>query len=110
MARFTRDEKRTFPFTWLAIGGLFAAVSAWAVYAELVTRVPWQKHQEAFFDLELELAREGLEQAKAEWERKSAEEPLKAQLARRAELENEKTSGAYAAAAKELADLDKKFA
>ena len=50
MARFIRDEKRTYPFMWMAIGGVFAASSAWAVYAELVTRVPWQKQQQAFFD------------------------------------------------------------
>ena len=52
MARFVRDEKKTFPFWWLIIGGAFAASTVWAVYAEMVTRVPWQVHQDAFFDLE----------------------------------------------------------
>ena len=57
MARFIRDEKRNYPFVWLAIGGIFAGSAAWAVYAELVTRVPWQKHQQAFFEfVERELA------------------------------------------------------
>src|SRR4030095_13358089 len=110
MARFTRDERRTFPFTWLIIGGAFALVSVWAVYAEFVTRVPWEEHQKAFFDLELELSRQGLENARRDWEKPSGEDPLKGQLARRDELENEKKSGAYAAAAKELADLDRRFA
>jgi len=25
MSRFVRDEKKTFPFTWLAVGGVFAS-------------------------------------------------------------------------------------
>jgi hypothetical protein len=45
VAAFERDEKRTYPFYWLAIGGIFAGSSAWAVYAELVTRVPWEKQR-----------------------------------------------------------------
>ena len=110
MARFTRDERRTFPFTWLVIGGVFALSSAWAVYAELVTRVPWQQHQQAFFDLDMELARQSVENETRAWEKASSEEPLKTQLARRAELEEQKKGGAYAGAAQELADLSKRFA
>ncbi len=72
MARFIRDEKRTYPFTWMAIGGLFAASAGWAVYAELVTRVPWQKHQQAFFDMELEQSKQSLDRSKHEWDEGSS--------------------------------------
>ena len=48
MARFHRDEQRTYPIWWLIAGGLFIFSTIWACYAEFVTRVPWQKEQEAF--------------------------------------------------------------
>ena len=51
MARFKRDEQRTYPIWWLIAGGLFVFSTAWACYAEFVTRVPWQKEQEAFFQM-----------------------------------------------------------
>jgi cytochrome c551/c552 len=109
VARFIRDEKKTFPFTWLAIGGLFAASSVWAVYAELVTRVPWQNDQQAFFDMELEQSKQALDRAKAEWE-KELEPQLKDTLARKAELEQSKSTGAYAEAKKRLDQLHSDFA
>jgi len=52
MARFHRDEQRTYPIWWLIAGGLFIFSTIWACYAEFVTRVPWQKEQEAFFQME----------------------------------------------------------
>lgn len=110
MARFQRDEKRTYPFVWLVIGGLFAFSSAWALYAELVTRVPWQVHQDDFFDLELELAKKGKEDAEAAWQAASSSEPLKGQLARVAELQEQQKSGDYATAKARLTELDKQFA
>jgi cytochrome c551/c552 len=110
MARFVRDEKRTYPFTWLIVGGIFAFSSFWAIYAELVTRVPWQAHQEAFFDLELEQATQAKAKAEAELEAAKQQEPLKGQLAARAKLEEEMKSGAYADAKAKLAELDLQFA
>ncbi len=110
MARFVRDEKKTFPFTWLIIGGTFAFATAWAIYAELVTRVPWQAHQQEFFELELRLATEAFEAEKASWERVSQQDPLKTQMARAAELEAEMKSGEYADAKKKLDQLDLDFA
>jgi mono/diheme cytochrome c family protein len=109
MARFQRDEKRTYPFIWLLTGGLFALSSVWAFYAELVTRVPWQEHQEKFYDLELELANQALKRAEDDWADAQAAEPLKGQMARRVELEQEQASGDYAAAKKRLDELDKQF-
>jgi cbb3-type cytochrome oxidase cytochrome c subunit len=109
VARFIRDEKKTFPFTWLAIGGIFAVSSVLAVYAEFVTRVPWQKDQQAFFDMELEQSKQALERAKSEWE-KEIEPSLKDTLARKAELEASKTSGEYATARAKLDQLNQDFA
>jgi hypothetical protein len=109
VARFIRDEKRNYPFVWLAIGGIFAGSAAWAVYAELVTRVPWQKHQQAFFDMELEQARQGRDRAKAEWEQQ-IEPSLKDKLARRAELETSMRTGEYSKHRAELDALNVKFA
>jgi cytochrome c2 len=105
MGRFVRDEKRTYPFTWLTIGGVFAFATFWAVYAELVTRVPWQEHQDAFFDMELEQANQGLTDEQAKWEAAKVAEPLKTQLARLEELEAQMASGDYAKAKVRLAEL-----
>ncbi len=109
VARFIRDEKRSYPFTWLAIGGLFAASSVWAMYAELVTRVPWQKDQQAFFDMELEQSKQALEKAKAEW-KNEIEPQLKTQIARKEELEASKKGGEYASARARLDKLNAEFA
>lgn len=110
MARFVRDEKKTFPFTWLIIGGIFSMATAWAVYAELVTRVPWQTYQADFFKKELDLATKAFEHETAEWERISQQDPLKSQLARAEALEAEMKSGEYADAQKKLEQLDLDFA
>src|SRR5688500_19369588 len=79
---------------WLAIGGLFAASSVWAVYAELFTRVPWQKHQSAFFDMELEQARQSRDRAEQQWE-KEIKPSLAKMLARKEDLEASKKTGEY---------------
>jgi cytochrome c2 len=109
VARFIRDEKKTFPFLWLTAGGLFAASSVWAVYAELVTRVPWQEHQDAFFDMELEQAKESLSRAEGQW-KQELEPALKDRLARKAALEESQKSGEYKQAADRLAQLKLDFA
>jgi cytochrome c551/c552 len=109
VARFIRDEKRTYPFVWLTIGGIFAGSAAWAVYAELVTRVPWQKEQSAFFEMELQQSDQGLKRAKAQWE-KEIEPKLKARLDRKAELEKSQATGEYAAARARLDQLNVDFA
>ena len=108
MARFTRDEKRTYPFTWMAIGGIFFATAAWATYAEFVTRVPWQKDQKQYFDLEYELSKKALAQAKEDWE-KDAVPALKARLDRKEEIEQSMKGGDYAAAKARLAALGVSF-
>lgn len=109
MAQFIRDEKRTYPFTWLAIGGIFAGATVWAVYAELVTRVPWQQHQKAFFEMELEQSRQALERAKAQWTQE-IEPQLKDKLARKAEIEQSMSSGEYKRAKTRLEQLSLEFA
>ncbi len=111
MARFVRDEKRTFPFTWLAIGGVFAFSAVWASYAELTTRVPWQTHQQKFFDLELNEAKKAKEAAEHDWQELGSKEPLKSQIAELAKLEAEAAdpSSAYGKAKARLVELDAKF-
>ncbi len=109
MARFIRDEKRTYPLVWLTIGGIFAGASAWAVYAELVTRVPWEKDQEAFFEMELQQSQQSLKRANALWT-KEVEPTLKAKLDRKTELEKSQQSGAYAEAKARLNQLNVDFA
>jgi len=89
MSRFVRDEKKTFPFTWLAVGGVFASSALWAGYAELTSRVPWQENQQRFFELDLELARKSKEAAQAEWEKASGQDPLKSLFAEQQALEAE---------------------
>ncbi len=109
MARFIRDEKRAYPFLWLGIGGLFAASAFWAVYAEMVTRVPWQEDQQAFFEMELEQSRQALERAKSEWEKEIAP-ALKDRIARKEALEQSKLTGEYKQARDRLDQLNNDFA
>ncbi len=109
VARFIRDEKRTYPLMWLAIGGAFAGTAAWAVYAELVTRVPWEKQQQAFFEMELQQSKQGKDQAAARWT-KEIEPALKAKLDRKRDLEKSQESGAYAQAKARLDQLNHDFA
>jgi cytochrome c2 len=108
VARFIRDEKRTYPLTWLAVGGIFAGSAAWAIYSELVTRVPWQRQQQAFFEMELSQSEQALERSNARWT-KEVEPSLKAKLDRKAELEKSQTSGAYAEARARLDQLNVDF-
>jgi len=109
VARFIRDEKRTYPFMWMAIGGVFAASAGWAVYAELVTRVPWQKHQQAFFDMELEQSKQSLERSDHEWKEQIVP-GLKDKLARKEVLAESMKNGAYSDSRKKLDELNVQFA
>jgi len=108
VARFTRDEKRTYPFTWIAIGGVFFASAAWAMYAEFVTRVPWEKDQKAFFDMEYQQSKQALARAKSEWENEIVPS-IKDRIERKEAIEESMKSGEYAQARARLADLDQKY-
>jgi cytochrome c2 len=108
VARFIRDEKRTYPLTWLVVGGIFAGASAWAVYAELVTRVPWEKQQDAFFEMEREQSKQALERATSEW-KNTVEPTLKPKIDREAELKKSQESGVYADAKRRLDQLNNEF-
>jgi len=109
MARFVRDEKRTYPFTWLTIGGVMALATFWAVYAEFVTRVPWEEHQKAFYEMELEQARQNLDAEQAAWEAAKNADPLKTQLARLEELNATMSSGEYAQSKAKVDKLEEAF-
>ena len=109
MARFRRDEQRTYPITWLIVGGLFAFSAAWACYAEFVTRVPWQKEQEAFFQMDYELAKQGKERAENEFRATIGPEIGKLE-AKKKQLQNEQVSGRYGSAHSRLLQLNKDFA
>src|SRR5262249_45512000 len=109
MARFHRDEQRTYPIWWLIAGGLFIFSTAWACYAEFVTRVPWQKEQEAFYQMEYELAKQNKKRVENEFASTSAPE-VKKLAARRDELKHEQTSGKYASAKSKLVQLSRDFA
>ncbi len=89
MSRFVRDEKKTYPFTWLAVGGLFASSAMWAGYEEMTSRVPWQDNQQRFFELDVELSRKAKEVAQADWDASSVQEPMKGLLAAQQQLETE---------------------
>src|SRR5882724_4077672 len=104
MARFKRDEHRTYPIWWLLAGGLFIFSTAWACYAEFVTRVPWQKEQEAFYRMEFDLATQGLKRTKNEFTATALPEVEK-RKARAQELKNEQSTGKVAAAKSKLAQL-----
>src|SRR5215467_11758877 len=108
MARFKRDENRTYPIWWLIAGGLFIFSSLWACYAEFVTRVPWEKEQEAFFEMEYQLAKQNLERVKNEFAatQKADVDKLKA---RKKELDEEQRAGKYAGAKSKLAQLTREY-
>ena len=109
MARFHRDEQRTYPIWWLIAGGLFIFSTAWACYAEFVTRVPWQKEQDAFYQMEYELAKQNKKRVENEYAATAAPE-VKKLAARRDELKHEQTSGKYASAKSKLLQLSRDFA
>jgi cytochrome c2 len=109
MARFHRDEQRTYPIWWLIAGGLFIFSTIWACYAEFVTRVPWQKEQDAFFQMELEQAKQNKKRVEAEFAATAAPE-VKKLKDRQNELKREQTSGKYAAAKSKLQQLTKDYA
>src|SRR5262245_38631658 len=109
MARFKRDEQRTYPIWWLIAGGLFVFSTIWACYAEFVTRVPWQKEQEAFYQMEYELAQRALKRTKNEFTT-TVEPELKKVTGRRDELKREQASGKYATAKNKLTQLSRDFA
>jgi len=67
MPRFNRDESRTFKLWWFVACGGFAAVSAWALYNDAVTRVPWQVQQKEFYAVELEQATKNVARVQAEF-------------------------------------------
>ena len=109
MARFHRDEQRTYPIWWLIAGGLFVFSTAWACYAEFVTRVPWQKEQEAFFQMEYELAKQGKQRVENEFAATAAAEVGKLR-ARRSALKQEQATGKYATSKARLVRLSADFA
>jgi len=109
MARFHRDEQRTYPIWWLIAGGLFIFSTVWACYAEFVTRVPWQKEQEAFFQMEYELAKQNEKRVKNEY-KTTAEPEVKKLAARQSALKNEQASGKYATAKARLVQLTRDYA
>src|SRR5437868_8283783 len=109
MARFHRDEQRTYPIWWLIAGGLFIFSTIWACYAEFVTRVPWQKEQEAFFQMEFELAKQNKKRVENEFAAAAAGD-VKKLKDRKSELQREQASGKYAASKTKLADLTREYA
>jgi hypothetical protein len=109
MARFKRDEQRTYPIWWLIAGGLFIFSTFWACYAEFVTRVPWQKEQEAFYQMEFEQATRALKRTKNEFAA-NVEPELKKVTGRRDELKHEQATGKYAGAKTKLTQLSRDYA
>src|SRR5438309_10695836 len=109
MARFRRDEQRTYPIWWLIAGGLFIFSTIWACYAEFVTRVPWQKEQEAFFQMEYELAKQNVKREKNEF-LATVEPEAKKLKARRDDLKHEQAVGKYASAKAKLVQMSRDFA
>src|ERR1700722_4000264 len=102
MARFQRDESRTFKLLWLSAGGVFTAVSLWAMYDDGVTRTPWAAEQRSFFSLEGQLAKKSLERVQAEFNAHSKAQDDKLKV-RRGEIEESKKTVAYKQSADKLA-------
>jgi cytochrome c2 len=110
VARFQRDESRTFKFLWFLAGGTFAAVSVWAMYDDGVTRVPWQVQQKNFYGVEQIQATNNLARTEAEFaaHSKAADDKLKA---RKAQIEEqEKPGGSFAKAHDKVDDLSRRYA
>jgi cytochrome c2 len=110
VARFQRDEARTFKFLWFVAGGTFAAVSAWAMYDDGVTRVPWQVEQKSFFAVEHQQAKKNLERTIAEFEAHSKPQDDKLKARKAAIDEEKKPGGSYAKAQARYDELTVKYA
>ena len=109
MARFQRDEARTFKFLWFIAGGTFAAVSAWAMYDDGVTRTPWAVEQKNFYAMELEQAKKNVDRTQAEFASHSKAEDDKLK-ARKAEIEaSQKPGGSFAQSQDHYNDLSRQY-
>lgn len=80
MAKRKIDEQISYNWLFFLLAGCFAAVTAWAVYDETVTRREYKKYQESFFEIERDLNKKKVE----------AERAKLAENARYKELEEEK--------------------
>ncbi len=92
----------------MAIGGVFFATAAWATYAEFVTRVPWQKDQKSFYDMEFQQAKQALARAEDEWNKEIAPS-IKARIDRKEEIEQSMKSGEYSQAKARVTELTQKY-
>ena len=118
MAKFKRDEARSFGFLWLLTGGIFAVLSAWAMYNEIVVRTPWRDEQKEFFKVELDQAKRNLARQESIFKTvKSYDNGAKTGAEKLADLQNEqkafegkKAQEPYASAANELKKLNDDYA
>jgi cytochrome c2 len=88
---------------------MFIGSAFWATYAELVTRVPWQESQKAFFEMELEQSSQALARSKSEWA-EVVEPSIKDKLDRKAAIEESMRTGPYKASRDTLDKLNLAFA
>jgi cytochrome c551/c552 len=118
VAKFKRDEQRNFGLLWFVTGGIFAALSVWACWNEIVARTPWRDEQKQFYQVELDQARRNLERQKNLFANvksydngtKTSQQKLDELLAEQKATEAKKSAPDYASAASDLANLDVQYA
>ncbi len=79
MAKRKIDEQISYNWLFFLLAGAFAAVTAWAVYDEMITRREYKKYQLAFFQVERDLTKEAWEKAKADLDKNERYKELLAQ-------------------------------
>lgn len=79
MAKRKIDEQISYNWLFFLLAGGFAAVTAWAVYDETVTRREYKRYQEAFFRVERDLAKEKVAAEKKQLEENARYQELAAE-------------------------------
>ncbi len=103
MAKRKIDEQISYNWLFFLLAGGFAAVTFWAVYDETVTRREYKKYQEAFFDVEVSIAKTRMEGEKKKLDENARYQALEAEKqAIEKELTSPEARAHVAAAEKKL--------
>ena len=105
MARFKRDEQRTYPIWWLIAGGLFIFSTAWAVLRGVRHPRPLAEGARGLLPDGARAREAGPQAGRRTSLRRPPSPKSRSSKARQDELKREQSSGKYAAAKAKLTKL-----
>jgi len=108
MAKWTRDEDRSYAFWWFVSAAAFAGVSVLAVWDDGIRRAPWKREQQAFFEIERDLAGKNLDAQERAFARTKKAQHTKLEREQES-LEKRRAGAEFRRWEEDLADLDEDF-